>query len=151
LSAIREFPGYESFASPPSLPDIRAAAALSPLVYVSAANAGGIALIVPRAAQGEIVAVELPELNGQNVRKGIEEYQLDYLQREKQPPQWLARLDEMARWLWDACMSTVMERLAGETSACLIPCGLLGLLPFHASWSPNGNKKRPRRYAIESL
>ena len=151
LAAIRKFPGYESFAAPPSLSDIRAAAKLSPLVYLSAANAAGIALIVPRTEKQEIVAVELPELNEQNVRKCIERYQLSYLQREMQPKRWLATLDEVARWLWDACMSSVLERLARVSSACLIPCGLLGLLPFHASWSPSTNKKKQRRYAIERL
>jgi len=150
VAAIREVPGYQSFAAPPNLIDIRAAAKLTPLIYLAAARTGGIALVVPRNCQQEIRAIELPGLDEHSLRKRVEGYQNSYLKRDTEPQLWLTALDEMTRWLWDVCMSLVLKELGRASSACLIPCGLLGLLPLHASWTPKKEKKK-RKYAIEQL
>jgi CHAT domain-containing protein len=151
VAAIRELPGYESFAAPPALSEIRAAARLSPLVYLAAARTGGIAVLVPGKAQQEIQAIELPGLDEHGLRTRVEEYQNCYLRREQDPQRWLSALDEMTGWLWEVCMSPVLKQLGRASSACLIPCGLLGMLPLHASWSVDHKQNNKRRYAIEQL
>jgi len=151
VTAIRELPGYESFAAPPGLREIREAAKLSPLVYLAASRTGGIAVLVPGIAQQEIQAIELPGLDEHGLRKRVEDYQNSYLRREKDPKRWLSALDEMTRWLWEVCMSEVLKQLGRASSACLIPCGLLGLLPLHASWTADQKENDKRRYAMEQL
>jgi CHAT domain-containing protein/tetratricopeptide (TPR) repeat protein len=151
VDAIRELPGYESFAASPSLSEIREAAKLSPLVYLAAAKTGGIAVLVPGTARQEIQAIALPGLNEDSLRQRFEEYHNSYFQREKDPKRWLSALDEMTRWLWEVCMSEVLKQLGNAPSAYLIPCGLLGLLPLHASWAVDQKESNKRLYAMEQL
>ena len=46
IADIREVPGYETFLSSPSFADVVSDAGDAPLVYVGAAELGGLALVV---------------------------------------------------------------------------------------------------------
>jgi CHAT domain-containing protein/tetratricopeptide (TPR) repeat protein len=148
LTAIRKLPGYESFARPARMQDVREAARLAPLVYLAAAEHSGLALIVNATRKRAIRAIPL-DLDETTLRQKTEDFQRCYLQSEQDPQVWLTALDDVTGWLWHTCIGPVFKHLKRAPRAALIPCGLLSLLPLHAAWRLTARGQR--RYALEGM
>ncbi len=76
IADIREGPGYETFLSSPSFADVVSDAGDAPLVYVGAAELGGLALVVR--PDGSADAVWLPELTEEALAEQVAEYRTSY-------------------------------------------------------------------------
>jgi CHAT domain-containing protein/tetratricopeptide (TPR) repeat protein len=160
IAEIREVAGYERFLDPPTYTDVRAAAGPYPLVYLAAAEVGGLALIVggepdARAAKrrpgGEPAVVWLPGLTEDALRARAEAFRAAHVNRRDDPAAWRGMLDTVTGWLWDTAMGPVLEGLGAERRAVLVPAGLLGLLPLHAAWTKDPDCPTGRRYALDEV
>lgn len=137
--------------------EVREAAADSPLVYLLATPAGGLALIVHvgSAASGapgsrEVSAVWLPGITSKRLRERMlgpeedpalggylgayDEWRTNRCDKAS-GYEWQATLYDMVRWLGRSIISPVVESLEEQlcNRATLVPLGLLGLLPLHAA------------------
>jgi hypothetical protein len=152
IEEIRSVPGFEEFLAPPTFADVVAAAVSAPVVYLAAAEPGGLALIV----RGEEVRhLELSELTAAALREQVDRHLAAYAAYRREPDAnraaWSASLDDVCAWLWDAVMGPVLADLAGCTGATFVAGGLLGLLPLHAAWTPDGDTPTGRRYALDAM
>jgi CHAT domain-containing protein len=151
ITQIREMPGYERFLEPPTFADLTAAAASTPLVYLAATEAGGLALFVGDSAH----AVWLPGLTEPALRAKVEDYRAAYADFQTNPAagarRWSATVEAVTGWLWEATMRSVLEALKPAANAVLVPTGLLGFLPLHAAWAPDPAAPTGRRYALDQV
>ncbi|WP_051847158.1 CHAT domain-containing protein [Streptomyces sp. NRRL F-5053] len=72
---------------------------------------------------------------------------------------WEERLDRLCSWAWQAAMGPLLDRLPGPRGGgparghgrvaklVLVPMGALGVVPWHAAWTPDG--RGGRRYAVQ--
>jgi hypothetical protein len=150
IEEIQAVPGFEDFLSPPTFEDVAAAARERPLVYVTPASPGGLALIV-RAR--DVAHVPLGDLTVAAVRDRVtpylEAYQAYTADREAGLDGWDAALDEITAWLWDAAMAPMLAELEDSDELVMVAGGLLGLLPLHAAWTVDAGTPTGRRYAID--
>jgi CHAT domain-containing protein len=178
--SIRAIKGFAEFLMPVSVTDLDSVTLPGcPFVYIAAASAGGLALILSRAAErvsADVDVVWLPQLTEDAVAalvtRGTESWLGVYgayhrrptqsedrfglvADHEHAPPQredqrWLDTIDATIRRLWDLVMGPVIERLEARrvTQAMLIPAGLLALLPLHAAWFQDAER---RVYALDRL
>ncbi|MGH3407115.1 MAG: CHAT domain-containing protein [Streptosporangiaceae bacterium] len=152
IEAIRGIPGHKRFLQSPGIEDIRAAAA-SPLVYLVAAEHGGMALIVRAPASGNhdqegTHVVRLPELTTGQVGGWTRTLREAHGHRDDQLT-WRGALDAVTARLWTAAMGPVIEALDGAETAVLIPAGQLVMLPLHAAWTTDTTLPGGRRYAVD--
>ena len=115
-----------------SFADIARAATSRPVVYITAAERAGLALIVSGA---ELHAVHLPELTRSQLAAQIGQYRrgLTWLRPpQASPPRWRICLNDMITWLSAATepLWTALERFGTVT---IVPGGPLSLLPLHAA------------------
>ncbi|MFF4396446.1 CHAT domain-containing protein [Streptomyces sp. NPDC001480] len=147
VDGVREF---ASFLAPPTMDDIADAACGPPLVYLTAAEPGGLALIV---RGPDVEHVPLPKLTSQALRDRVTPYLAAHARDKDSSAEhgesWRAALDEITRWLWPAVMEPVLGRLPGPGAATLVAGGLLGLLPLHAAWTEDADRVTGRRYALD--
>ena len=136
IEEIRAVPGYEDFLAVPTFDDVAAVAEDGPLVYVAAAEPGGLALVV----QGsEVTHVPLDGLTAGVLREQVTAHLDRYAQyrasREAGYPQWNASLEEVTAWLWDEVMGPVLDHVgqvtdlvivAGAARPAAASCGLDG-------------------------
>lgn len=154
IAEIRSVPGYQRFMQPPAFSDVVADAGPHPLVYVGAADAGGLALIVwPAGASAE--TVWLPALTedalAAEVRAYRDAYQ-DYLnspRTETDRARWESAIDAVTAFAWIALMEPLLTALGTAPRVTLVPIGLLGVLPLHAAWTPDPVCATGRRYALD--
>jgi CHAT domain-containing protein len=152
VEQIRRLPGHEDFLAPPTFRDIGRVAYDCPLVYVAAAEPGGLALIVRGA---DVVHVPLAELSAAKLRERVERH-LDVYAAYRAAHdtgygRWNASLVEVTRWLWDEVMGPVLAELGEATEMVLVAGGLLGLLPLHAAWTPDASRPTGRRFVLDSV
>ncbi|WP_328472328.1 CHAT domain-containing protein [Actinoplanes sp. NBC_00393] len=152
IEEIRRVDGYEQFLAAPTFDDVEEAAADQPLVYLAAADLGGLALVV----RGDDVAhVPLPKLTEQSLHSMVDDFHQGYAAfRADRPAQlaaWNSTLDRTTRWLWDEVMGPVLDELRPAPAAVLVAGGLLGLLPLHAAWYEDSSATTGRRYALDEL
>ncbi|MCP4697912.1 MAG: CHAT domain-containing protein [Gammaproteobacteria bacterium] len=151
IEQIRRLPGYAEFLMPSGWTDIQAAAANAPLLYVSATEHGGLALLV----QAEVRSIWLPDFSETVLHDILQSYLNAYsawLNAEDEArcaafAAWCETLDNTARRLWDCVFAPLRDSLPEE--AVLIPAGLLNLLPLHAAWTPDNTAPSGRRYALD--
>ncbi|WIX92526.1 CHAT domain-containing protein [Amycolatopsis sp. DG1A-15b] len=152
IAEIQRVDGFEDFLATPDFGDVARAAGVQPLVYLAAAEPGGLALVVRGSA---VTDVELPALTADAVRSRTEGYLRDYerfrrdTDSEELRAAWRSSLDEVARWLWDAAVAPVLDELGDPPETAVVPCGLLGLLPLHAAWTEDATTPTGRRYAVD--
>lgn len=158
IAEIRQVEGFESFLAPPEFADISAAAAECPVVYLAAAEPGGMALVV---RGDDVVDLDLPLLTRGEVASRAQSYNDVYARyqpdAEAGAAEWERALLEVTGWLWTAAMEAVVENLvqhappdgAGPLRAVLIPGGLLGLLPLHAAWRPEPSRPTGREHVLD--
>ncbi|KRQ16710.1 hypothetical protein AOQ71_04550 [Bradyrhizobium manausense] len=154
VEKIRALPDYNTFLSPTTFADIVAAAADTPLVYLSTTGVGGIAAIVRENQIDDISIVWLPQLTEEIFRlkisasSEIHVYFASYEKCKKIPDDseafdsWRVAIDSLCSWLWGAVVGPVLEEIDGAPQLTVIPTGLLSMLPFHAAWATDPVKGR---------
>jgi hypothetical protein len=140
VSAIRRLPGFERFLLPPRYDDIAAAVPeREALVYLFNALAGSAALVVRRDADPEVV--DVPALTSGRVVRALmrpSEHNGDvdgYLPAQARASDDLDdAIAELADLLAPELIGPLAQRLAtlAVKTVCLVPTGLLGLVPLHA-------------------
>ena len=129
--------------------EIRRASSNCPLAYLITTTTGGVGLLV--GFSGNVDAIWMPDLAAGKLREKVVQYLEAYSKLRTDPGSWTDRLDSTLRWLWDAGLGNLVSALDGHSEAVLIPGGLLGLLPLHASWKPDANRVTGRRYAFDEV
>jgi CHAT domain-containing protein len=185
--AGRTHPQYRYFMQALPFSEIQKQAAETPLVYLTATSAGGLALIVgPKGVQ----AIKLPDLHQNTLQKQIwrpSDEEIDRINghlkqgtitqediesvkggyfsmyalwsllmgtsvQETLFKAWQQTLDDTTRWLWNAFMGDLADRLRPfVSSAVLIPSGYLALLPLHAAWIEDMTQSTRRRYVLDEM
>jgi len=164
LDRIRRIQGYENFLKEPSWQEIADATIVGqPLVYLAAAPAGGVALIVHRPSESEKTIVDSVNLDGfseqrlqdllkiwfdaysgwQEAQDNLSQNKInpdDYLQKKKR---WFDAIEKVTGQLWQKVMGPVFGRLHSldAQQSFLIPTGLLSLLPLHAAWQEEQGRR----------
>lgn len=148
ISAIRAIPGFERFLDQPSLDSIFTAAADAPIVYIAATDLGGLALIVRGGDMRSVALRWLDQLTEATLAEQVERY-LEAQATPNSPIVWSATLGRTTEWLWNTVMELVLDELAPDPRAVMVPVGLLGLLPLHAAWTVDPATPTERRYALD--
>ncbi|MFF4575679.1 CHAT domain-containing protein [Streptomyces sp. NPDC001410] len=152
IGEIRNVPGYRDFLAPATFDDIARTADTCPLVYLTAAGPGGLALIVRGVDVGH---VPLNRLTAATLRERTQRHLAVYAEYRAAPSaartRWNRSLEDVTAWLWDDVMGPVMAELGDATEVVLIPGGLLGLLPLHAAWTPDTGRATGRRHVLDSM
>jgi CHAT domain-containing protein len=150
IDEIRKVPGYEQFLAAPMFEDVATAAREQPLIYVAAADLGGLALVV---RGDDVVHVPLPELTADVVRDRVASYLEPYAafraSQEAGLADWRRALDSVTSWLWEVAIGPVLEELQPAPAAAIVAGGLLSLLPLHAAWTGDNTAPTGRRYALD--
>jgi len=155
VAAIRTLEGHEQFLAPPSFDEIVGGMGPDPVVYLAAADTGGIALVI-RPETSSVEPVWLPTMTDGEVIKQVRMFEGAYgayvasaaPAADRVP--WERAIDQVCGWSWDAIAAPILAALTGVTGAVLIPCGLLGLLPLHAAWT-SGTTATRRTYALDRI
>ncbi len=141
------------------LEEIRAAAAGSPLVYLLATPAGGLALIV---REGKVTAVPLPQLTEEETNNHLwgpgeawGGYLGAYLRWLAAPNEatrraWFDVLESTLDWLGEVVMKPLRAHLPpGQGRLVLIPTGRLAILPLHAARQAAPEAPTGYRYLLD--
>ncbi|MCG5215493.1 CHAT domain-containing protein [Streptosporangium sp. KLBMP 9127] len=139
---IRALPGQAEFRGAPS---IRAIAQQSPIAYLAACEFGGVAFVVRD--ETSVTPLWLEELNLGRVAEWADRL----LEAPSGTNIFLQVLEDLTQWLWDAAMAPLLAEVYELSALTLVPCGLLGLLPLHAAWTPDTSAPTGRRYALDEL
>jgi CHAT domain-containing protein len=166
-NTIQKIPGYQDFPKSPSFAPIKVTLQEYPLVYILATGVGGLAFILGSNNISVADLVWLPDLNEQAIQRyipgaGKSLIGTDYLRTYRNSHQahqedeysretWFNALEEITQWLWQVLMGPLLEKLAANTRAILIPIGILRLLPLHAAWTEALTMPTGRCYALDQL
>lgn len=152
IEEIRTVPGYEDFLAVPTFDDVAGVAGECPLVYVAAAEPGGLALLVRGA---DVTHVPLNGLTAAALREHttahLEAYAVYRADPETARAQWNSSLDAVTAWLWAEVMGPILEHLGEGTDLVVVAGGLLGLLPLHAAWTPDTSHLTGRRHVLDTV
>jgi CHAT domain-containing protein len=152
VEEIRAVPGYEDFLAVPTFDDVAVVAAVCPLVYVAAAEPGGLALVVRGT---DVTHVPLDGLTAEALRERATAHLEVYAGYQKAPEtareRWNTSLDEVTAWLWAEVMRPILSHLDGAAEVVVVAGGLLGLLPLHAAWTPDASQVSGRRYVLDTV
>jgi CHAT domain-containing protein len=152
VEEIQRVPGFEDFLATPTFDDVAQAAGQQPLAYLAAAEQGGLALVV---RGHEVTQVDLPDLAREPVDGLVRQYLDRYADFRADPERrragWDAALAEVTSWLWPQLMGPLLAELGDARTVTLVPGGLLGLLPLHAAWTPDGSRATGREHAMDRL
>ncbi|MFE4696007.1 CHAT domain-containing protein [Streptomyces sp. NPDC056738] len=135
------------------------AAQPAPLVYLTAGDSGGGAVIVPSglaAKNQQPIGISLPRLDHPTVLQQVALLRrMDELQGQNLDPKTgESRIQIMTRvleTLWDCAMEKVVEELGGTRLAVLLAGGLLGMLPLHAAGEMPQERPQSWRFALDSM
>lgn len=171
---IRQVNGFKEFLIPPNYENIKKAGTdINPIVYLLAADLGGVALAVGIKEEDArrnrypyidgVCCINLPELTNATIDRILghvdnQEQTGSYLgaynaflENKLTLEQWKKSLDQTTEWLWIAVMSQIVNIVPRDTHVTLIPVGRLSLLPFHAAWVKDSRKACGRRYALDDI
>ncbi|WP_305790003.1 CHAT domain-containing protein [Symbioplanes lichenis] len=116
-----------------------------PLVYVFAAEPGGFALVVPPSgADRPLTAVPLPQLTDRWLLDQVNGYF-----RSGDPAGRPEALERTTAALWPVVMGPVLAALDAP-GCCLIPIGIVGLLPLPAAWTADPDRPSGRRHVLDT-
>jgi CHAT domain-containing protein len=139
---IQLLPGHASFRAAPSIATI---ARQAPIAYLAASPSGGVAFIVR--AETAVTPVWCEELRASCVEERADRL----LAASSSPVSLMRAVDETTQWLWDAVMGRLLAEARDLRTLTLVPCGVLGLLPLHAAWTPDATRPTGRRYALDEM
>jgi tetratricopeptide (TPR) repeat protein len=137
---IRELPGFARFLEPPTMADMRAAAADGPIVFLNVSSYASHALILT--AAGVRPAVGLPGLSPERVAGQVTAFTEATRAAQKNPEQTERTIRDTLDWLWATTAGPVLDDLGitgspdrGQPFPRLwwSPVGLLSYLPIHAA------------------
>lgn len=126
------------FLRPPTFEDVAHAARQAPLVYITATELGGVALIVHPQDETPVTICWLPLLASEHVQKAVR-YHISNTKawQRAAEEQWKTELEKchegmgaLTAWLGKA-LSPLWSLLDNTDEMVLIPIGLLNLLPLH--------------------
>jgi len=158
IAEIREVDGFSSFLKAPTFADVAAAADEQPMVYLAAAELGGLALVVRGT---DVTDIDLPELTRDAVDSRAQAHSTAYATYRSDPDAgdtaWEEALRKVTDWLWTSAMGPIVEDLLrhapaqedGPPRAVLIPGGLLGLLPLHAASRSDPSRPTGREHVLD--
>lgn len=151
IEQIQLIPGYERFLAPVEMDEISAAAD-HPLVYLTASDDAGVALVV----RGDRVdSVPLPALRTAPLREWAERHREHFptagSRGAAQRGGWDRHLADLRDRLWEAVAEPLLADLSGVPHASLVPCGLVGLLPVHVAGYRDSTRPTGFRYLIDDL
>jgi CHAT domain-containing protein len=150
IREIQAVPGFETMLAPPTFDDVAEAADERPIIYISPAQRGGLALIVEGT---DVRHLSLAGMTTNVVRERFGAYADAYSTYRASPDEktamWDGELDRMLRWLWDTVMEPILDATDADSDVVLVAGGLLGLLPLHAAWIEDQSMPSKRRYAID--
>jgi len=149
VAAIRRLPGLRGLLEPPLLADVIEAAGDAPLAYLSAVEAGGLALIVVPRPEPRISPLWLPGLTSAALDDRVRALLEAYDKRAREPTAWWTALDQMTRWLWDVAIGPLLDAVSSHRCFTVVATGLLSLLPLHAAWTEDDRLPTGRRYALD--
>ena len=144
LAAARSVLGRPDFLA--TKPPEAAGSAAAPLVYLSAAERGGLAVIL-RGAVAE--AIQLPTLTEADLLARVNRF-LGASSAAADVEAWQAEVDDVTEWLWGAGLGDVADAINGVDLVTLVPCGALGVLPLHAAWRRDSSTPTGRRYFVDT-
>ncbi|MFB6578065.1 CHAT domain-containing protein [Streptomyces sp. NPDC056402] len=134
------------------------AARPAPLVYLTAGDCGGGAVIVPHGPSDEKqpIGISLPRLNHQTVLELVTLLRrMDELEGQDLDPETgesrIQIMTHVLETLWDCAMEKVVEELGGVRLAVLLAGGLLGMLPLHTAGVMPQKQPRSWRFALDSM
>jgi hypothetical protein len=152
IEEIRAVPGYEDFLAVPTFDDVAGVAGECPLVYVAAAEPGGLTLVVRGT---DVTHVPLDGLTAAALRERTTEHLEAYAEYRAGPEgaraRWNSSLDDVTAWLWGEVMGPTLDRLGETDDVVIVAGGLLGLLPLHAAWTPDTSKVTGRRHVLDTV
>jgi len=152
IAEIQQVPGFEDFLATPTIEDVTDAAVEVPLVYLTAAEPGGLALVV---SGHDITDVRLDGLTTGAVTGVAERFLAAHAayrsDREAAGSDWSSCLRTTTDWLYGEVMGPVGAVLAGRDSAVLVSGGLLGLLPLHAARTADTTRPTGYRYVLDDV
>jgi CHAT domain-containing protein len=151
VAEIRAIAGYAQFLRVPSFDQINAAARVCPVVYLTASEGGGLALIMDANQRDPVLSVELPALTTAAVHQQLRLYGDAYDQQSANPSRWEGGLESVTEWLWLNVMGPLLSALGYARAAVIVPLGGLGLLPLHAAWVRDSAAASGRRYALDRV
>jgi CHAT domain-containing protein/tetratricopeptide (TPR) repeat protein len=157
VTEIRGIGGFKHFLDVPRIDDIRPAAQAAPLVYVAAAELGGVGFVVRQGQLHEqedgdaVASIWLPELTSDAVHARVAAFRAAHARRRREPGAWNGTLDVLTAWLWKAAMAPVLDAVGDASAVVLVPVGLLGVLPLHAAWTADSSCPTGRRYVLDQL
>jgi CHAT domain-containing protein len=152
IEEIRTVPGYEDFLAVPTFDDVADVAGECPLVYVAAAEPGGLALVVRGT---DVTHVPLDGLTAEALRERATAHLEVYAEYQNAPKtareRWNTSLDHVTAWLWAEVMGPILGHLGETAEVVVVAGGLLGLLPLHAAWTPDSSRVTGRRYVLDTV
>ncbi|WP_059008379.1 CHAT domain-containing protein [Streptomyces specialis] len=156
VERIRAVPGYRDFLRAPTFDTLAAVVrrAGCPVVYLSATDLGGVALLLTPDAPASVVRVDLPLLDRAWERRVAADW-LRAAETEPEDEEDIERAeqacDALSRELWTRVMEPVTAALRGHREAVLIPTGGLALVPLHAAGWNDPQAPTGRRHVLDRL
>jgi len=152
--ALRRRPDRAASAASTGMTEVFAAAGQTPLVYLDAAGAGGVALALDPVRR-KVHALPLPAVTQESVRRRVELLITAYRARPEDPASWLGAVDSVGRWAQEQILGPVLAWLSRtvpdlDDAVTLVPTGRLSLLPLHAAWAPDPEGHGRRSYAVDA-
>ncbi|UPJ26548.1 CHAT domain-containing protein [Bradyrhizobium sp. CW1] len=151
---IQQIEGFSDILEPPALDEIRAGLGDAAVVYVTATDAGGQALLI-RSSGAPPEVLWLPDLTG----RALEEMTTKYWEAYESwlngvdggLEQWKTELDRATQLLWRWIMGHMVEAFEPGSTVYIVPIGGLALLPLHAAWTPDPETPTARLYAMDKI
>ena len=147
LERMRMIPGFGTLLQAPTIADVTGAATEYPLIYLAAAESGGVAIVVEPTTAREPKVIWLDDLSAVAVHEQVIATSGAYQRRTEDPESWKRRIDSLTNWLWVSAIGPILGEVDGCERLTLVPTGVLGWLPFHAAWT--GTAAGTRTYALD--
>ncbi|MFB7947581.1 CHAT domain-containing protein [Kitasatospora phosalacinea] len=148
VARIRALDGHEDFLALPGFADVcRAVPPGAALVYLAAAESGGVALVVD--GTGRSTAVDLPAATRTAVERRTRALLDNRPTTAGSTGAWRGTLDAVARWVWSALLAPALPATGGAGHLVLVPSGLIGMLPLHAAWRPDPGTPTGRYHLLD--
>ena len=155
LQYIRSLQGFENFLQGPSESELRSLAHVGPIVVFNVSEIRSDAFLI---TTDEIRSVHLPLLTSNSLEKFTNRFfAVIHKQTLRHYRHAMLEVNAVLEWLWDVAVNPILVELGftqipfeGETwpRVCWVGCGLLNILPIHAS---GYHDSTPRKTALDRV